>query len=523
MSLDYQRIQKSLLIEDNSKYSSISRIVCSCLNLSYLSIERIYISKSEYETLACIGTSEKRGSNRTYYSISALGHPSLGRICVLANEVAAQNNDDLNSLAAIIGKQFQVDWMRNLMQTLSEPIIWDDNENEYLAKLAEICRKSAAAAHIAIRELRGDSLVALTWDSRDHGIDFMPVEAIPSNTQIAKAIYPNRENDRIPFHGPKSEVVAYMRSRLAHDFLKVIISMPIIAQGNRIGVINFAYDHEFSFSETFRSGLELLANTIGTALANYRLRNTIENNARKIFWSGRQALNYELMQGYRHWAGSSLFKLDGAIDQLSETVRSLGSKSTVESIDLKIDASREELHRSLESMEDLTKHYELTSTSTSLAKVFASCEKMLSYDLKRSEIVVSHPGVQDRLQGNEDSLRAVFLNLMLNSIQAFSGSTNKVRLITLSTTMEAGGVEFTYSDTGPGIRLGPKLKTLEHVWLPEVTTKKNGTGFGMPMVRQVVEKLHGGKIRLNVKKRQSGFSIVGYIPYRGFEDGGWLE
>ncbi|MGX9354989.1 ATP-binding protein [Roseobacteraceae bacterium S113] len=520
MALDFKKIQQALLVEDNKKYDEISKLAATGLRLSYFSIERIYISKSEYESLATCGQYDKEKSRRTYYSISALGHPSLGRVCVLADEVPPDINDDLNSLAAIIGKQFQIDWMRNLMGTLSQPIPWEDNESKYLERLAETCRKAAAAAHIAIREKRHNSLFAVAWNSRDQLVDFQPIISLDSSSQVAKAIFPFREEDRIPFHGPQSEVVQHMRSKLAHDFLRVIISMPIIIQGERIGVINFAYDHEFKFSETFRSGLELLANTIGTALANYRLRSTIEVNARKIFWSGRQALNYELMQGYRHWAGSSLFKLDGAIDNLVDAVSDLGDPETAEKYGGKIDASRDELHRALESMEDLTKNYKLSATTTSLREVFVSCERMLSYDLSRTNISVVRPTVFDRLVGNEDALRAVFLNLMLNSIQACSGSTQKEGKITLSLSMANDVVEFVYSDDGPGIRLGPKLRKVEDVWLPEVTTKDTGTGFGMPMVRQVIEKLHGGKIHLNVKKRQRGFSVSGHIPVRGYSEGG---
>lgn len=519
MALDLRQIQEALLEESESKYASLSEIVLKTLRLNYFSIERIYLSRSDYDKLAVAGRIQDSDKERIV-SISALGHPNLGRMIASSKTIDEDTLAELKYLGTLLGKQFQVDWMRNLMRTLSEPIPWEDDDAKYLERLASTCRQAAAAAHIAIREDVDGKLTASAWDSREQKIDFRPIKSIPSDNRIGKIICPPKEDDRIHFHGPKSEVVAFMRQHLAYDLIQVIISMPIIVQGSRIGVINFAYDHVFEFSKTFKAGLELLANTIGTALSNYRLRNSIELKAREIFWSGRQALNYELMQGYRHWAGSAVFKLDGAIDHLVDLAHEHATADLANNLSQKAVSSREELHDAIDSMEELTKDYGLKAKQTSMHDLFHSCARMLRYELSRESIKVNNSNVKDSLLGNEDALRAVFLNLLLNSIQAFRERTMKDCKVTLSLNTTPDLVEFVYSDNGPGLITRGKFSKPEEIWLPGVTSKKKGTGFGMPMIRQVIEKMHGGKIYLNMQSRQRGFSVAGFVKRNGFDAGG---
>lgn len=87
--------------------------------------------------------------------------------------------------------------------------------------------------------------------------------------------------------------------------------------------------------------------------------------------------------------------------------------------------------------------------------------------------------------GNAELLRQAVLNLVLNAIQA-SGPGGEVRL---EARREAGRIEITVTDRGPGIAAALHEKIFE----PFYTTKQRGTGLGLAIVRKIVRQL-GGEI-----------------------------
>lgn len=107
------------------------------------------------------------------------------------------------------------------------------------------------------------------------------------------------------------------------------------------------------------------------------------------------------------------------------------------------------------------------------------------------------PGM--RIDGDPHQLQQIFTNLILNARDAM-GSTGGT--LTIEARREAPGakllfpvenaerfVHFIVADTGGGI----PPETLRHIFEPLFTTKKNGTGLGLAVAHQVVQR-HGGEI-----------------------------
>ncbi|WP_163327792.1 ATP-binding protein [Desulfurobacterium thermolithotrophum] len=80
-------------------------------------------------------------------------------------------------------------------------------------------------------------------------------------------------------------------------------------------------------------------------------------------------------------------------------------------------------------------------------------------------------------------LREVFTNLVDNSIEA--GATK----VNVSTTSKDGKVFVVFQDNGPGI----SEEIADKLFAPYVSTKKNGWGLGLSIVKKIIED-HGGKI-----------------------------
>jgi signal transduction histidine kinase len=102
----------------------------------------------------------------------------------------------------------------------------------------------------------------------------------------------------------------------------------------------------------------------------------------------------------------------------------------------------------------------------------------------RTELAEDLPKVMaDRVQ-----LQQVFMNLMLNGIEAMKGTTGGRELTIKS---EAGDAQLliSVSDTGVGL---PPVQA-DQIFSAFFTTKDNGTGMGLPISRSIIES-HGGRL-----------------------------
>jgi signal transduction histidine kinase len=102
----------------------------------------------------------------------------------------------------------------------------------------------------------------------------------------------------------------------------------------------------------------------------------------------------------------------------------------------------------------------------------------------RTELAEGLPKVMaDRVQ-----LQQVFMNLMLNGIDAMKGMTDAGKLTIKS---EAGDAQLliSVSDTGVGL----PAEQADQIFRAFFTTKDNGTGMGLPISRSIIES-HGGRL-----------------------------
>jgi PAS domain S-box-containing protein len=102
----------------------------------------------------------------------------------------------------------------------------------------------------------------------------------------------------------------------------------------------------------------------------------------------------------------------------------------------------------------------------------------------RTELAEDLPQVMaERVQ-----LQQVFMNLMLNGIDAMKGTTGEGEL-SIKSEADAGQVLVSVSDTGVGL----PLEQAEQIFKAFFTTKDNGTGMGLAISRSIIES-HGGRL-----------------------------
>lgn len=93
------------------------------------------------------------------------------------------------------------------------------------------------------------------------------------------------------------------------------------------------------------------------------------------------------------------------------------------------------------------------------------------------------------INGSEALIDGIFLNLVMNSINAFQRDSFEQldRRIKISTRYDGSNIVLTVDDNAGGID-GIDLRD---IWLPGVTTSANGTGFGLTIVRDSLGDLGG--------------------------------
>ena len=169
---------------------------------------------------------------------------------------------------------------------------------------------------------------------------------------------------------------------------------------------------------------------------------------------------------------------------------------------------------------------------SSLAVLGAATLKLIDHDKRRFSRVDLHPVIKrvidtfepftsgrdvkvvvkmcpggPYLKASEAAIESIVTNLLNNSLAAFEDSNARERKIEVRTEIQDGVFRLRLLDNGPGI-LGISK---DDIWLPGETTRKNGTGLGLTIVRDTVLDL-SGKVDAVEHGELGGAEIVVELP-----------
>ena len=114
------------------------------------------------------------------------------------------------------------------------------------------------------------------------------------------------------------------------------------------------------------------------------------------------------------------------------------------------------------------------------------------------------------LRGSEAAIESIIINLLTNCLAAFEADGTRERIVRLSTVVSNDRWRLTVEDSGPGIE---GIRRAD-IWLPGRTTRKNGTGLGLTIVRDAVKDL-GGDVDALEKGTLGGAAITVELPILG--------
>src|SRR5262249_5226280 len=126
-----------------------------------------------------------------------------------------------------------------------------------------------------------------------------------------------------------------------------------------------------------------------------------------------------------------------------------------------------------------------------LDEVLSELCDTVALDPRSTGVTVRYEGGEGsvELMADREQLRQVWLNLAGNALDALAGSGS---LTVRWRQPDRGHVVVEFEDAGPGIA----SRDLPQVGQPFFTTKKGGTGLGLPIAQRIVER-HGGTLTLH--------------------------
>lgn len=214
-----------------------------------------------------------------------------------------------------------------------------------------------------------------------------------------------------------------------------------------------------------------------------------------------------LAAGVAHEIGNPLNSLDIHLQLMSRKLRKLppGDRGPLEE---HLNTARSEIQRLdtilrqfLQAIRPTTPHRERCD----LTKVLRDALRLLEPELESRGIAVELDLAEDfpRMELDAGQFQQVFYNLLRNAFQAIGGKGGVIRLAARANDFEA---VLSVEDNGTGI----PPEQMGSLFEPYRTTKQNGTGLGLLIVRRVVRE-HGGEIEIQ-SEPGAGTRILIHLP-----------
>ncbi|HZW91098.1 MAG TPA: ATP-binding protein, partial [Myxococcaceae bacterium] len=229
--------------------------------------------------------------------------------------------------------------------------------------------------------------------------------------------------------------------------------------------------------------------TVGQALRQVRLQSEREELTRRAQLAEKLAAVGRLTAGLSHEIRNPLNAAALQLSVLERRVRRLpedGQPALLEPLVL----VRDEIRRLDQTLQDFllfSRPRELVRKSVSIEALLRKVVELMSGDAeaRRVRVVVEVAPGMPAAAADEDALRQVLLNLILNALDV-SPQGSLIRLIARPV---EDRIELVVADEGPGIP--PEAR--DRLFEPFFTTKPNGTGLGLAIVHSLVDQ-HGGRV-----------------------------
>jgi signal transduction histidine kinase len=273
-----------------------------------------------------------------------------------------------------------------------------------------------------------------------------------------------------------------------------LLAVPLIAKDRAIGVIEVINKVDGAFDAHDRELLEALASSAAIAIDNARLYQELVDQIQmlqatqvKLIHSEKMGALGRLIASISHEINNPLQSIQGCLTLAKEE---LEGPVRPEKMERYLDIAEDEIERIATIVRRVRDFYRPSGHEHAPTDIHQTLESVL--ELSGKELQHSYVNVEriwdpavPQIVANADHLKQVFLNLVINAIDAMPKGGN----LTIRTILDHENINIEFADTGIG--MPPEI--LARLFEPFFTTKAHGSGLGLSISYGIIQE-HSGQI-----------------------------
>jgi signal transduction histidine kinase len=409
---------------------------------------------------------------------------------------------------------FQDHAARNALQANEQPINITGDEQTFHEELRRFIVQATGMQLVAVRQ-RGSSgtpeeknlrcTVVSGWSEPASEFDLIDYSRFPP---FERAVA-----NGIPLFSTDPNIEELQDLWNEHPHLRIVESFavfPIKDDQRVIGVLSVATRCRLDFTPTFESIIGGIARSIGFTLKNRELHFEKTELQSTAIESAAAWNAVEIYSDLTHQMGNALATIPEVVEAISTVVENGRDIPAIELLGYRYLGAIEESHDRIAFL--LTQAVDVASTAAdvlrdaSLLQLWKEACSLVEYRLRKNNIAVSCSR-DFKLEVYPLQLRQVFFHLLLNSIDAFSSRSRRqprridlhiqqpkgTRKLVLRYIDNAGGINPSTLRQRRGEKGRTKLPSVEQsVFLRGVSSREEGSGNGLWIARQILQRHHGG-------------------------------
>ena len=295
----------------------------------------------------------------------------------------------------------------------------------------------------------------------------------------------------------KPQVFSFLSTReqelLSH--LNVCLIYPFIVMNQVRGMAFIGRKANGNYDNTEVQQLKIFFDQAGFAFENAFLYQLQKDRTRKMYRADKLATLGELAAGAAHEIRNPLTSIRSSIQFLK---RKLSDHSDIEMADDLI-SEVDRINGIIEGMLSFAKPQTPKKEKTNLKTLLYQTIQLAANTTynKRVEVKMNFNSKNEEITADSDQLKQVFLNIIMNAIQAIDADNGivDISINEISTFKEFKDQSLYYiieiTDNGKGI----ESEYIDKIFDPFFTTKSEGTGLGLSISYGIINR-HGGDIEM---------------------------
>lgn len=302
-----------------------------------------------------------------------------------------------------------------------------------------------------------------------------------------------------------------------------MMAVPLLTPTNIIGVIELVSSKPGEYTIDKLQTLRAIAAILAVALENARLYEELktvlherEQVQVQLIHSEKIAALGRLVASISHEINNPLQAVQGCLSLTKEEFNGLQRPDKIREY---LNVVEEEVSRISNIVRRTRDFYRPSQGGIQPTDVHAVLNNVLTLtnkQLQHSHITIECNWAENppKIEANPDHLKQVFLNLLLNAIDAMpDGGTLRIDTLVdqikirdkqkLQTVSKQPAIHVTFSDTGTGM----SIEVLSHLFEPFFTTKPHGSGLGLAISYGIIEAHHGQIMVTSQLEKGTTFTI----------------